>query len=1017
MHSYLNTTASITAIPAAVPSRCLNEKANRVGESRSLMRLAALFLALGALLPSSPALGGDATWLAVPGTGDWNTAGNWTPNTVPNGSSDTATFSLSGTTAVSLSASTEVSSVGFDPGASAFTITVTPTRTLTISDTGISNASGITQSFVTTTNGAGNRGTINFTNSATAGSMTSFTNNGAALNGVTLGGFTQFFNNSNAGSATITNFGGTVPGASGGVTRFYNNASAANATLTHNGATVSFAFGSETYFYDTSTAANATITNNGDTVSNSFGSYTQFRDNSTAASATITNNGATFAGARNGGFTLFYNNSTAADATITNNGNPLSGPLYASGVEFRDTSTAGNATLISNGGTGGGLGGVTYFSQNSTGGTATVKLFGNGGLDITGHNAPGVTIGSLEGTGQVFLGARNLTVGSNNLSTTFSGVIADAGGFVGGTGGSLTKIGTGTLTLSGVNTYTGDTNINEGVLIVDGSIASANTFVNPGGTLGGIGTLFGNVVNSGIVTPGGTPGALNIGGNYTQNSNGTLVIEVASASSHDRLDIAGGASLDGTLRVVRLNGYQPTIPTRIVFLTAGGGVSGTFATENNDFGPQPGNLVRLDVDYSSPNEVALVAAQNSFSNALAIITDSDNPFHVRMTEDMAPFSLFEGITPNQISVALALDSALYDARQLEVLRYLDGLNINLVPHELDKIAPDELTAIYTIGFAQMQAQVLSVEQRLADIRHGVPNPASAPPQSLGTEGGKAISPVESARGNRFGSFITQTGNFTTQGGTPNANGYDVDTGGTALGFDYMVSDTLTVGMSLGYAVTSSDLVDDGEIKVDGGRAALYGQYYDHGFFVEGLLGGGFNSYETKRSALQGIAKAGTQGGELDAAATFGYDAKLGGLTVTPLAGLLYTLVGIRGADESGSLQPLHFENQSESSLRGRIGVRASFDGKCGAATVTPSLSAEWQRQFDGTELAFDSRFANGAGAPFTVHGPKTGSDSALLTAALNIGWSRYAGYLAYQADLGRKNYESQNVLAGFRVAW
>ena len=61
----------------------------------------------------------------------------------------------------------------------------------------------------------------------------------------------------------------------------------------------------------------------------------------------------------------------------------------------------------------------------------------------------------------MFLGANRLTVGSNNLSTLFSGAIQD-GGFMGGTGGSLAKIGTGTLTLSGANTYTGGTLISAG---------------------------------------------------------------------------------------------------------------------------------------------------------------------------------------------------------------------------------------------------------------------------------------------------------------------------------------------------------------------------------------------------------------------------------------------------------------------------------------------------------------------------------------------------------------------------
>jgi hypothetical protein len=70
----------------------------------------------------------------------------------------------------------------------------------------------------------------------------------------------------------------------------------------------------------------------------------------------------------------------------------------------------------------------------------------NGVLAID-HNVTIGSIGSMsEGDGFVSLGANNLTIGSNNLSTKFSGAI-------GGVGGSLTKIGTGMLDLTGANTY------------------------------------------------------------------------------------------------------------------------------------------------------------------------------------------------------------------------------------------------------------------------------------------------------------------------------------------------------------------------------------------------------------------------------------------------------------------------------------------------------------------------------------------------------------------------------------
>jgi hypothetical protein len=94
-----------------------------------------------------------------------------------------------------------------------------------------------------------------------------------------------------------------------------------------------------------------------------------------------------------------------------------------------------------------------------------VEVFGNGTgdstngtLDITPHrSATVVTIGSLEGNGNVFLSSDNLSVGSNNTSQSFSGVIEDAAES-GGQNGVFTKIGTGTLTFEGgaSNNHIGD---------------------------------------------------------------------------------------------------------------------------------------------------------------------------------------------------------------------------------------------------------------------------------------------------------------------------------------------------------------------------------------------------------------------------------------------------------------------------------------------------------------------------------------------------------------------------------
>src|SRR5437868_11117061 len=116
---------------------------------------------------------GSATWDLNPTSGDWNTATNWTPPTVPNGSADTATFALSNTTNVSISADTEVDGITFTPAAPGYTVTGSSQlfMNLTLNGAGITNNSGTTQKFVTLGGGR-----IYFTNSATAGISTTFTN-------------------------------------------------------------------------------------------------------------------------------------------------------------------------------------------------------------------------------------------------------------------------------------------------------------------------------------------------------------------------------------------------------------------------------------------------------------------------------------------------------------------------------------------------------------------------------------------------------------------------------------------------------------------------------------------------------------------------------------------------------------------------------------------------------------------------------------------------------------------------
>ena len=166
---------------------------------------------------------------------------------------------------------------------------------------------------------------------------------------------------------------------------------------------------------------------------------TAFVDDASAGSATFIDEGGVVSGGTSG-VTNFFSKTTAAQGTFINNGSVVSGAVGGS-TSFLLNSHAANATLIANGGSNGGGRGRIAFFDSATGDTARVELFGNGLLDLTGRSKA-LTLGSIEGDGLINLGSVNLSVGSSNLTTTFSGVILEAFG-----SGSLTKLGTGTLTL------------------------------------------------------------------------------------------------------------------------------------------------------------------------------------------------------------------------------------------------------------------------------------------------------------------------------------------------------------------------------------------------------------------------------------------------------------------------------------------------------------------------------------------------------------------------------------------
>jgi uncharacterized protein with beta-barrel porin domain len=116
----------------------------------------------------------------------------------------------------------------------------------------------------------------------------------------------------------------------------------------------------------------------------------------------------------------------------------------------------------------------------------------------------------------------------------------------------------------------------------------------------------------------------------------------------------------------------------------------------------------------------------------------------------------------------------------------------------------------------------------------------------------------------------------------NARGYRFTTGGFDLGFDYRFLDHFAIGPMGGYAHTWVDL-RPGTITVNTGRGGLYATYFTGGFYINGGIYGGYDTYDSSRRALGGNATGSTDGSEWSVFASTGYDFHDGNFTAGPIA--------------------------------------------------------------------------------------------------------------------------------------
>jgi autotransporter-associated beta strand protein len=241
-----------------------------------------------------------------------------------------------------------------------------------------------------------------------------------------------------------------------------------------------------------------------------------------------------------------------------------------------------NVTTDSDGGT---------FSISNTYGMANAEINATGGsssavLTVANESGSTFSVGAISGNAYSSLSG-SWMIGAKNSNTTFEGTITGSG--------SLSKVGTGALSLSGVNTYTGATTVSGGRLQALNTLGSATgtgtVSVNNGAILGGKGFIGGNVAvnNGGTVEPGDHTSTsyasqiatLTFEKNLTLQSAATVSLNFRNRLGYpvDKIVVKGAFIANGNLILTRLDGAE-TLPvgTELQLFDFQGAVSGQFAS-------------------------------------------------------------------------------------------------------------------------------------------------------------------------------------------------------------------------------------------------------------------------------------------------------------------------------------------------------------------------------------------------------------------------------------------------------
>jgi T5SS/PEP-CTERM-associated repeat protein len=549
------------------------------------------------------------------------------------------------------------------------------------------------------------------------------------------------------------------------------------------------------------------------------------------------------------------------------------------------------------------------------------------------------------------------------------------------------------------------------------------------GYLGGAGTIWGDVYNQGTISPGNSTGTLKVVGDLTFEPNSVYAVDIAnknssddttdpnSIQSSDKVVVTGDLNINGG--TIEVTPVETITQSREYTIAEAGSVnnSATDGWDSNDVvvvAPSVlldvedpnltvgGTYVSLTVNAIGFNEPNIIEthSQDELGDALQQIANEDggNDVTTGLQQIESKSELLKAYNQLSNQSRPPMDPITIDAS----MRFL-----GVVGEHLRGFRPIAGRSGYRRNeplFAMNGPVSQITGTTMMDV-----NPYGAVAVGNG-------SPLLSDQ--RWGIWAKGYGVFGDRESDSGITGHDYRITGLGFGLDYMFSDDLLAGVTLGYSdgdVDYDDLRDSTDVQST--HIGAYASYKQETWYCDAIFSYSQNEYDSVRyvdflsERLTGSYDGHSFSGYLEV----GMDWRETEISLLqPLVGLQIGHISIDSYRESGGDSAVGVGKSDYDSIKSSLGIKYThmFTTLGGRFDGSARLHARWLHEFADDNSSVDAYFTSNPDAVFTIEDAEVSRDSALLGGRLSIDIGEQAR-AAIQYDVSLNSIETTQFIGGF----